>query len=593
MPITPNNLTNSKFIPLISLRTNLKNLKFGSDQPGGGNSNQPFIKTQIPQDFSTSSDITIPLAMPSNLVGPIFRPTSTGGVDYPMRGSMPGATVMLGGESYSVSNHLDYKRIKAFLESKPRGSAFIQKQRGLQLSNPKTETGNSLFGQFDNKILPGLIENTRLYNDGRNTLEQIKNQGNGIHIVRAGATPYNYLEKYYSDVVGAQNVNNEYETNRLIILQKLKMVSEDARFNLGTAAPELLNLNLTNRLGISYDTNLLFQYLGGPGSSYGQGLTLIRRTDNTTNTSNPEVRLASITTMTYDQILMKSQVQKGQTTYVSDFRTQVQDPTKVKGNKWDFQTDSLETKFYIKAGTYVDKMNLALPIIFKDTNDPFSASEKDIIKFGFECMDNDNPGESIALFFRAFLNGGITDNHAAELNGFKYMGRGETFYTYQGFNRSMNFSFRMVVGASNELEPLYIKLNRLVSQVYPDYSTDNYMRAPMVKLTIGDYVSRMPGFLESVNITIDGTSSWEIDTNRQLPHVVDVSISFKPIYDSLPKRSTIKQATPIIGSKNFYNQSNYKVDSTNIVDRTSADDIINFPLGINPTNRNDVNSNQA
>jgi hypothetical protein len=593
MPITPNNLTNSKFIPLISLRTNLKNLKFGSDQPGGGNSNQPFIKTQIPQDFSTSSDITIPLAMPSNLVGPIFRPTSTGGVDYPMRGSMPGATVMLGGESYSVSNHLDYKRIKAFLESKPRGSAFIQKQRGLQLSNPKTETGNSLFGQFDNKILPGLIENTRLYNDGRNTLEQIKNQGNGIHIVRAGATPYNYLEKYYSDVVGAQNVNNEYETNRLIILQKLKLVSEDARFNLGTAAPELLNLNLTNRLGISYDTNLLFQYLGGPGSSYGQGLTLIRRTDNTTNTSNPEVRLASITTMTYDQILMKSQVQKGQTTYVSDFRTQVQDPTKVKGNKWDFQTDSLETKFYIKAGTYVDKMNLALPIIFKDTNDPFSASEKDIIKFGFECMDNDNPGESIALFFRAFLNGGITDNHAAELNGFKYMGRGETFYTYQGFNRSMNFSFRMVVGASNELEPLYIKLNRLVSQVYPDYSTDNYMRAPMVKLTIGDYVSRMPGFLESVNITIDGTSSWEIDTNRQLPHVVDVSISFKPIYDSLPKRSTIKQATPIIGSKNFYNQSNYKVDSTNIVDRTSADDIINFPLGINPTNRNDVNSNQA
>ena len=140
MPANPNNLINSKFIPLISLRTNLKNLKFGSDQPGGGNSNQPFIKTQIPQDFSTSSDITIPLAMPSNLVGPIFRPTSTGGVDYPMRGSMPGATVMLGGESYSVSNHLDYKRIKAFLESKPRGSAFIQKQRGLQLSNPKTET---------------------------------------------------------------------------------------------------------------------------------------------------------------------------------------------------------------------------------------------------------------------------------------------------------------------------------------------------------------------------------------------------------------------------------------------------------------------
>jgi len=548
MPTNPNNLTKSKFIPLISLRTNLKSLKFGADLPGYGNSGQPFIQTELPNDY---------VANPLNSVGntkPIFLPTSTGGFDYPRRGTFNRLNSVLSpnlsfveaeaqGESYSISNLVDYKRISAFLKT-TRGKTFLDKQKNLQLSNPKIETGNTLFGQFDNKILPGLIENTRVYNGGRNTLEQIKNQGNGIHITRAGATPYNYLEKYYSDVVGAQNVNNEYETNRLIILQKLKLVSEDARFNLGAAAPELLNLNLTNRLGISYDTNLLFQYLGGPGSSYGQGLTLIRRTDNTTNITNPMV-------MNYDQILMKSQVQKGETTYISDFRTQVQDPN-VKGDKWNFQADSLETKFYINAGQYVDKMNLAFPSIIKDTNDPFSKSEKDIIKFGFECMDNDNPGESVFLSFRAFLNGGITDNHGAELNSFKYMGRGETFYTYQGFNRSMNFSFKIAVGSSQELEPLYIKLNRLVSQVYPDYSTNNYMRAPMVKLTIGDYVSRMPGFLESINITIDGTTSWEINNNKQLPHVLDVSISFKPIYDTLPKRSTTKSATPIIGSKNFY-----------------------------------------
>jgi hypothetical protein len=325
---------------------------------------------------------------------------------------------------------------------------------------------------------------------------------------------------------------------------------------LGANAPELLNLNLVNKLGISYDSNLIFQYLGGPGSSYGQGLTLIKRVDNTavTNITNPYV-------MGYDQILMKSQYEKGQTNYVSDFRAQA--PQKPKGEIWDF-SNSLETKFYLNAGKYIDKMNLALPKIFKDSDDPFSDSEKDIIKFGFECMDNDNPGESVALFFRAFLNGGITDNHTAELNGFKYMGRGETFYTYQGFNRSMNFSFRIAVGSSQELEPLYIKLNRLVSQVYPDYSEKNYMRAPMVKLTIGDYISRMPGFLESVNVVIDGTTSWEIDENRQLPHVVDVAISFKPIYDTLPKRSTIKQATPLIGSKNFYTKGDYKVDSTEV-----------------------------
>jgi len=36
-------------MPLINLQTNLKSLKFGNDRPGGGSSNQPYIKQDIPQ----------------------------------------------------------------------------------------------------------------------------------------------------------------------------------------------------------------------------------------------------------------------------------------------------------------------------------------------------------------------------------------------------------------------------------------------------------------------------------------------------------------------------------------------------------------
>jgi len=62
-------------------------------------------------------------------------------------------------------------------------------------------------------------------------------------------------------------------------------------------------------------------------------------------------------------------------------------------------------------------------------------------------------------------------------------------------------------------------------------------------LTIGDYIYRMPGFLESVNVTIDGATSWEINIEEsndvaQLPHSLDVAVSFKPIFDTLPQRST-------------------------------------------------------
>jgi hypothetical protein len=98
------------------------------------------------------------------------------------------------------------------------------------------------------------------------------------------------------------------------------------------------------------------------------------------------------------------------------------------------------------------------------------------------------------------------------------------------------------------MAPLYTKLNTLISQVYPDYGSQGIMRGSVVRLTIGDYLNRVPGFLENVNVTIDNNTHWEIalDPNgkdsdvAQLPHVVTVQCSFKPIMDQLPSRITIK-----------------------------------------------------
>jgi len=105
------------------------------------------------------------------------------------------------------------------------------------------------------------------------------------------------------------------------------------------------------------------------------------------------------------------------------------------------------------------------------------------------------------------------------------------------------------------LRPLYNKLNNLISQVYPDYSDGGIMRAPLVKVTIGDYLYRVPGFLESVNVTADNATPWEINLEGdpgtdvlQLPHVVEVSVSFKPIHSILPKRQTEKQDNAASGS---------------------------------------------
>jgi hypothetical protein len=72
------------------------------------------------------------------------------------------------------------------------------------------------------------------------------------------------------------------------------------------------------------------------------------------------------------------------------------------------------------------------------------------------------------------------------------------------------------------------------------------MRAPIIKLTIGDYLYRTPGFLESINITIEDDASWEIASLAgekesravgELPHYLNVTVSFKPIMDILPRRA--------------------------------------------------------
>jgi hypothetical protein len=225
------------------------------------------------------------------------------------------------------------------------------------------------------------------------------------------------------------------------------------------------------------------------------------------------------------------------TTNIQDFRVQLGQAT-----SW-VKEETLQYKLFYTGGS--DKMNLLYPFDFNNNAAPWEVNgykdqTQDIIKFVFEAINNDDPSMSTAIFFRAFLMGGITDNNSAQLNSFKYMGRGENFYTYQGFDRSIGFSFRMAAFTKTELDVLSNKLELLMSQVYPDYTDkQGIMRAPVVRLTIGDYLFRVAGFIENVNVTIDNNTSWETNLDGdslQFPHVVDIAITFKPIMDTLPKR---------------------------------------------------------
>ena len=170
---------------------------------------------------------------------------------------------------------------------------------------------------------------------------------------------------------------------------------------------------------------------------------------------------------------------------------------------------------------------------------------RDLIKFVFETVNNDAPTTSKAAFFRAFLTN-YTDNHSADWSSERYTGRGENFYTYQGFDRTVSFGFKVAAQSKQEMKYVYKKLNYLLSSLYPDYNDAGFMRGNITKLTLGDLFVRTPGVLLSLDLSVDNEYAWEIALNEpeggsdadmlETPQIIDVAASFKPILNRLPRK---------------------------------------------------------
>jgi hypothetical protein len=226
-----------------------------------------------------------------------------------------------------------------------------------------------------------------------------------------------------------------------------------------------------------------------------------------------------------------------------------------------------------------DKVNM-IPL-YTDATNPFENTKykdeaRDIIKFAFETIDNDSPEKTTKIHFRAFITN-FSDNIGAEWNGTKYMGRGENFYTYQGFTRDVSFNLKVAAQSKQEMLVLYQKLNYLASSLLPDYNGDGFMRGNLHKLTVGEWFYRTPGILKSMNVSIDDNYPWEIkftepenENNPQtgvdyggdyfpnankyngssdfqesnsdadqmeLPQIIDIQFTFTPILNELPALS--------------------------------------------------------
>jgi len=162
----------------------------------------------------------------------------------------------------------------------------------------------------------------------------------------------------------------------------------------------------------------------------------------------------------------------------------------------------------------------------------------EMIPFTFTIV---TPEAKETLHFWAYLDS-LTDTFSATWNGQKYVGRGESFYNYGGFERKAGLGFKVAGQNYDELVMYYERLNKLASATAPTYgSGDIFMRGTYVILDIGTYFYNQPVLFNSVGLTWDLATPWEIDYKleglSEVPHVLSVALDMTVIHTFTPKVS--------------------------------------------------------
>jgi len=184
----------------------------------------------------------------------------------------------------------------------------------------------------------------------------------------------------------------------------------------------------------------------------------------------------------------------------------------------------------------------------------------DQIAFYFYDMVNEK-----YIPFRASVTG-INDSFQADWANYKYIGRPDKLYTYDGITRQVSFSFRVIANSIKELLPMWKRINYLCGLTLPanyttaksqgDNSDSQFMIPAFVLLTLGDMYKEQPILINRVGLTIPEGAAWEtINENSeqdwsylnniitwtgsngkvaQFPRQVEISMDLTPFFKERP-----------------------------------------------------------
>ena len=500
----------------------------------------------------------------------------------------------------------DTARIGKFLIS-PKGLLFVGKQFGLQRTNPQLES--------DFPTTTSILDSTKWYSP-LNTLLQVPINALGGHFTRHGLIPRGSVGFYEGSSKGNGGYNYEQVAKRNNALTKeVKDVGKNANrlvdhfasiIKTSTGEVNLLkygggaatlyglgrtNINTTNvRTTIDATGNIATDVTGkvitDPLKIVLNGFTPFSNTG-----INRQVRWNLFSLAKYNlynsplysswkntdlvdkKLHVVSSDGKGNVGTSYDIETRIGvstsnrtykdidnktlnpiDVTKYNVDSINVITVTDSATFYTSSLKSNNDPNLPTWVLEKGDQNIDGKFGRDIIKFRFEFLNNDNPilGGFIntdVLAFRAYINE-FSDGMNAKWDSYRYMGRGEDFYVYNGFTRDITLGFTIYAHSPQEMAPIYKKLNYLLSTFTPDYSAANKMRGNIGYLTVGDYLYRQPGVFTDIKLSGLLETHWEIALDSpeggggkdqyEVPKHINVNMSFKPIHSFLPRKAKYK-----------------------------------------------------